>query len=87
MMIASASTSDFIQKSIQIGNNICRVSKIALPLLLAYSLPQASAGIVSYTACVATCPAMAAAAPLGFFQYTFETCISTCHWMLSPTCP
>lgn len=86
-MISSVSTSEFVHKSIQIGNNICRVSKIALPLLLAYGLPQVTAGIVSYTACIATCPAMAAAAVPGLFQYTFEACMIACNWMLSPTSP
>lgn len=85
--VLQTSTSNFVDRSIQLRNNICRISKVALPLLLISSLPIANAGVVSYTACIATCPALAAAAPPGLFQYTFESCMIACNWMLSPTCP
>jgi hypothetical protein len=71
----------------QIMRNGVAISKIALPAIAIATLPLASAGLASYTACVATCPAMAAMAPPGLFAFTFESCMLSCNWMLSPTCP
>lgn len=63
------------------------IAWIAIPIISSALLSTAQAGLASYTACVATCPAMAMAAPPGLFQYTFQACMASCTWMLSPTCP
>lgn len=81
--VLEKSTSYFMH----IGSNFCKISKVALSLLLVSSLPIANAGLASYTVCIATCGSMAAAAPPGLFQYTFESCMVGCSWMLSPNCP
>lgn len=71
----------------QINRNLAKVSYLALAIIASSMLSIAHGGLVSYTACIATCPAMAAASPPGLFQYTFEACMTACNWMLSPTCP
>lgn len=86
-MINNVSNSRYMTNFMQIGNNLSKISSIALPLILTSCLPVIDAGIISYNACVATCPVMAAMAPAGLFAYTFESCMISCTWLLSPTCP
>lgn len=71
----------------QITRNMIKISYLALPVVASSMLATCSAGLVSYTACLATCPAMAAMAPPPLFAYTFETCMASCSWLLSPTSP
>lgn len=82
----------FINKDVlhyipQINRNMVKISYLAIPLIASAILSTAQAGLCSYTACIATCPAMAMAAPPGLFQYTFQACMASCTWMLSPACP
>lgn len=71
----------------QINRNLTKISYLALPIIASSLLSTAHAGLASYTACISTCPAMAAAATPALFHYTFEACVIACNWMLSPTCP
>ena len=71
----------------QMIKNGVKISKTALPIIALSTIPIAAAGMVSYTACIATCPAMAAMAPPGLFAFTFESCLASCSYMLSPACP
>lgn len=71
----------------QVSRNMVKISCLAIPIIFSCVLNTASAGWASYLACVATCPAMALAAPFPLLDYTFEACMNSCNWMLSPTCP
>ena len=71
-----------------IAKNLKKISSIAIPLLAAASIPSANGLMYSYLACAATCPAMAlAVAHTGLSSYTYEACMKSCLWMLSPSCP
>lgn len=78
---------EYLPSTRQMISNGAAISKIALPAIAMATVPLASAGLASYTACVATCPAMAAMAPPGLFAFTFESCLASCNWLLSPACP
>ena len=71
----------------QVSRNMVKISYLAIPIICSCLLTTASAGWASYLACVATCPAMALAAPFPLLGYTFEACMNSCIWMLYPTCP
>jgi len=84
MRITNLSLSTYIPTIEQVTNNI---SGVALPIIAIASIPMAYAGPISYTACVATCNAMAAAAAPGLSYYTFKACIASCWWSGGPGCP
>lgn len=74
--------------STQIFSNLKKISMVAVPLIAMSSIQTASAGMSSYLACAATCTSMAAAAAhTGLSAYTYEACMQSCLWMLSPACP
>ena len=71
----------------QVSRNMVKISCLAIPIICSCVLNTASAGLASYTACISTCTAMAAMATTLPFAYTFESCMASCSWMLSPACP
>lgn len=71
----------------QVSRNAAKISYLALPIITSCFVNMASAGIVSYTACIASCETMAAAAAPGLAAYTFAACQASCVWLLSPSCP
>ena len=72
------------------GQGIARVSKYALPLVLAgavASLPGAEAGPVTYATCVAACQALATVGTGGPGAALIMQCIQGCYITLGPWCP
>lgn len=86
-----SSISSYIPSPQQIRSNmiqnLSKISSIAFPLFAIASLPTAHAGMVSYLACAGSCLSMATFGVPELFQYTYESCMMSCQWLMSPACP
>lgn len=68
-------------------HNLEKISGVAIPLFAMASLPTTNAGLVSYLTCAGSCLSMAAFGVPELFQYTYESCMISCEWLMSPACP
>lgn len=78
---------NYIPSAANISSNLQKISTVALSLFAMASLPTANAGLASYLACAGSCVSMALFGVPELFQYTYESCIISCEWLISPACP
>lgn len=87
-MISSVSSAgNYIPSATNISRNLQKISMVALPLFTMAALPTANAGLASYLACAGSCVSMALFGVPELFQYTYESCMISCEWLMSPACP